>query len=137
MDYQKTTQFHLGSYHVFVVPKDACYGHARLKPNTLWVIGHPYNDPPQIIPTSYFIVQSIEFTYCNGTFSEDSNNRNTTKTQPLINALITKEWKVTPHIVIVVSARATMHIPSMHSFELKLNFQSQNKTHLNNLTQSP
>jgi hypothetical protein len=65
-----------------------CQCNARLKPDILCVIGHPYNSPPRAAPTPEITIQFKEFTYCNDMFSTETRERKITKHQPLINNLI-------------------------------------------------
>ena len=76
--------------------------------------------PPPEAPALEITKHYIEFTYCNGRFSAETLERKTTKYQPLINNLITRGWKISPLIVLVSSARATTHIPSMNALKTKL-----------------
>ena len=88
----KKIQYPHGYYHAHVTPR--CHCNARLKPDILCVIGHPYNSPPPEAPTPEITIQYIEFTYCNDRFSTEILERKNTKYQPLINNLITRGWKV-------------------------------------------
>ena len=97
-----------------------CHCNARLKPDILCILGHPYNSPPPEAPTPAITIQFIEFTYCNDKFSAETRERKTTKYQPLINNIITGGWNVAPLIVLASGARATTHIPSMNELETKL-----------------
>ena len=45
-----------------------CHYNARLKPDILCIIGHPYNSPPLGTPTPEITIQFLEFTYCNDRF---------------------------------------------------------------------
>jgi hypothetical protein len=42
---------------------------ARLKPDIICILGHPYNSPPPEAPTPAITIQFIEFTYCNDKIS--------------------------------------------------------------------
>lgn len=53
-------------------------------------------------------------------FLKQSNTRKVVEYQPLRNSLITKGCKVGPLMVVIVSARATTHIPSTKCLELRL-----------------
>ena len=97
-----------------------CHCNARLKPDILCVIGHPYNSPPPVVPTPDLTIQYIEFTYCNDRFPAETLDRKIAKYQPLINNLTDKGWIVAPLIVLVSGARATTHIPSMKALETQL-----------------
>ena len=97
-----------------------CHYNARLKPNILCIIGHPYNSPPPNEPTPEITIQFIEFTYCNVRFSVETNEWKNAQYQPLINNIITKWWNVAPLIVLELGAKATIHIPSMKKLEIKL-----------------
>ena len=97
-----------------------CHCNARLKPDILYMIGHPYKSPPPDGPTPEITVQLIEFTYCNDRFSTESLERKITKYQPLINDIKERGWNVAPLIVLASGARATTYIPSMTELETKL-----------------
>ena len=97
-----------------------CHYNARLKPDILCVIGHPYNHPPPKTLAPKLTIQFIEFTYCNDRFATKALNRKTTKYQPLINDIRTKGWKLALLIVLAARARATTHIPSIKSLESML-----------------
>ena len=114
----KKTQYSAGYSHAHVVPK-RCHCNARLKPDILCVIGHPYNSPPPETPIPEVTIQFIEFTYCNDRFSAETRERKTTKYQPLINNLNARGWNAAPLIVLASSARATTHIPLMNALETK------------------
>ena len=112
-----------------------CHCNARLKPNLLCIIGHPYNTPLET-PTPDITIQFIEFTYCNGRFAYETLDKKSKKYQPLINNIITKGWNVAPVMVLAAEARGTTHIPSMKK-NWKQHSQSlsqKSKTHLNKLT---
>ena len=106
-----------------------CHCNARLKPDILCVIGHPYNTPPPETPTQELTIQYIEFTYCNDRFAAETLERKTTKYQPLINTLITRGWNVAPLIVLASGARATTHIPSMKALETQLKLPTSQIRH--------
>ena len=53
-------------------------------------------------------------------FTTQTQERKTTKFQPLINNVALRGWNVAPLIVLVAGARATTHIPSMKKLETKL-----------------
>ena len=53
-------------------------------------------------------------------FTTQTQERKTTKFQPLINNVALRGWNVAPLIVLVAGARATTHIPSMEKLETKL-----------------
>jgi hypothetical protein len=97
-----------------------CHCNARLKPDILCVLGHPYNSPPPAGPTPTTTIQFIEFTYCNDRFSADTIARKITKYQPLINDISARGWKIAPLLVLASGARATTHIPSMNELVTKL-----------------
>jgi hypothetical protein len=97
-----------------------CHCNARLKPDILCVICHPYNSPPPETPTPEITIQFIKFTYCNDRFSAETRERKFTKYQPLINNLISRGWNVAPLIVLASCAISTTHIPSMNALETKL-----------------
>ena len=97
-----------------------CHCNARLKPDILCVLGHPYNSPPPVAPTPDITIQYIEFTYCNDRFPTETIERKTTKYQPLIDDLTNNGWIVAPLIVLASGARATTHIPSMKTLETQL-----------------
>jgi hypothetical protein len=97
-----------------------CHCNARLKPDILCVLGHPYNSPPPAGPTPTTTIQFIEFTYCNDRFSVDTIARKITKYQPLVNDISARGWKIAPLLVLASSARATTHIPSMNELVTKL-----------------
>ena len=85
-----------------------CHCSAKLKPDILCVIGHP---APELT------IQIIKFTYCNDSFASEFLKRKTTKYHLLINNILTRGWNVAPLMVLVASARATTHIPSMNKLE--------------------
>ena len=97
-----------------------CHCNARLKPDILCVIGHPYNSPPPVAPTPDIIIQYIEFTYCNDRFPAETIERKLTKYQPLLANITDNGWIVAPLIVLASGARATTHIPSMKALETQL-----------------
>jgi hypothetical protein len=97
-----------------------CHCNARLKPDILCLLGHPYNSPPLDAPTPTTTIQFIEFTYCNDRFSDETMDRKITKYQPLINDIVARGWNVAPIIVLASGARATTHIPSMNALATKL-----------------
>ena len=97
-----------------------CSCNARLKPDIICLLGHPYNSPPPDAPTPTITIQFIEFTYCNDRFSVETRERKLTKYQPLIDNIIARGWNVAPLIVLASGARATTHIPSMKELETKL-----------------
>jgi hypothetical protein len=94
-----------------------CHCNAIFKPYILCIIGHPYNYPPPEAPTPKITIQFIEFTYCNDIFTAETQERKTTKYQPLINNIRIRGWNVAPLMVIAASARATTHIPLMKALE--------------------
>ena len=102
-----------------------CHCNARLKPDILCVLGHPYNSPPPAAPTSAITIQYIEFTYCNDRFPAATIERKTIKYQPLIDNLISNGWQVAPLLVLASGARATTHIPSMYALETQLKLPTQ------------
>ena len=106
-----------------------CHCNARLKPDLLCVIGHPYNSTPPEAPTQEITIQYIEFTYCNDRFSAETLERKTMKYQPLIDNLTTRGWKVAPLIVLASGARATTHIPSMKALETQLKLHTSQIRH--------
>ena len=97
-----------------------CHCNARLKPDILCLLGHPFNSPPPEAPTTTITIQFIEFTYCNDRFSDETRTRKLNKYQPLIDDVIAKGWNVAPLIVLASGARATTHIPSINELETKL-----------------
>jgi len=97
-----------------------CHCNARLKPDILCILGHPYNSPPPEAPSPIITIQFIEFTYCNDRFSAETTNRKHTKYQPLIEDIIARGWTVAPLIVLASGARATTHIPSINELETTL-----------------
>ena len=52
-----------------------CHCNARLKPDILCILGHPYNHPPPEAPTPEITIQFIEFTYCSDRFTVESRER--------------------------------------------------------------
>ena len=94
-----------------------CHRNAKLKPDILCIIGHPYNHPPPETPTPDITIQFIEFTFCNNRFATETLDRKIIKYQPLINNIITKGWKVAQLMVLVAGARGTTYIPSMKKLE--------------------
>ena len=52
-----------------------CHCNARLKPDILCILGHPYNHPPPEAPTPKITIQFIEFTYCNDRFSTETREK--------------------------------------------------------------
>ena len=97
-----------------------CHCNARLKPDILCIIGHLYNHPPLKAPTLGLTIHFIEFTYCYDRFVVQTLNRKTTNYQPLINNIITRGGNIASLIVLVASARATTHIPSMKNLQTML-----------------
>lgn len=92
--------------------QDHCF--AKLKPNILCIIGHPYNHPPLEILALELTVQFMEFACCNDIFAANTLNKKTTKYQVLINNIKARGWNVPPLMVLGASARVTTHIPSMN-----------------------
>jgi hypothetical protein len=97
-----------------------CYCNARLKPDIICLLGHPYNSPPPDAPTPTITIQFIECTYCNDRFYVETRERKITKYQPLIDNIIARGWNVAPLIELASGARATTHIPLMNELETKL-----------------
>ena len=94
-----------------------CQCNARLKPDILCIIGHPYNHLPPETPTPDLTIQFIKFTYCNDRFASETLDKNITKYQLLINNIITKGWKVVPLMVLAAGARGTTYIPLIKNME--------------------
>ena len=112
-----------------------CQCNARLKPDILCVLGHPYNSPPPVAPTSAITIQYIEFTYCNDRFHAATIERKTIKYQPLIDNLISNGWQVAPLLVLASGARATTHILPCTRWKHNSNYPlNKLKTHLANST---
>ena len=53
-------------------------------------------------------------------FTTQTQERKTTKFQPLINNVALRGWNVAPLIVLVAGTRATTRLPSMKKLETKL-----------------
>ena len=94
-----------------------CHCSTKLKPDILCVIGHPYDHPPPVTLAPELTIQFIQFTYYNDRFAAKTLDRKTTNYQPLINNITTRGWNVDPLMVLVASARAATHIPSMNKLE--------------------
>jgi hypothetical protein len=92
-----------------------CHCDACLKPDILCVQGVPYHHEPPQHPSPDVIIQYIEFTYCNDRFSLDKVSSKTTKYDSLLNNIRARGWTIAPIIIIIVGARATIHIPSINS----------------------
>jgi hypothetical protein len=67
----------------------------------------PHTTPttiPTRIPTSARTIQFMEFTYYNDRFAVEALEMKTTKFQPLVNNATTKEWTITPIMVLLAGA---------------------------------
>ena len=97
-----------------------CHWNARLKPDMLCTLGHPYNNPPPKIPTPKITILILKVTYCNDMFIAETNERKIMKYQPLISNVMARGWNTTPLIVLELGDRATIHIPPMKELDTKL-----------------
>jgi hypothetical protein len=96
-----------------------CHCHACLKPDLLCVCGLAYNNPPPTQPNPAFIIQFIEFAFCNDRFSPDTIALKTTKYQPLLDSIHSHGWTIAPLIIITVGTRATTHLLSIKHLHIQ------------------
>ena len=73
-----------------------CHCNARFRSDILCVKGLPYqNEPPTNIDQN-FIIQFIEFTYCNDRFSPETLEAKANKYRPLLENITARGWKIDP-----------------------------------------
>ena len=101
--------FLCGYCHAHVIPKDAT---ATSYSNRIFCASHAARiTTPTISPyiKVYHTIYRIHI------FAVESLDRKTTKYRPLMDSITTRGWNVAPIMVLVTSARATTHIPSMET----------------------
>ena len=86
-----------------------CTCNAKLRPDVLYILNHPYNVEPPKEPNQTFTVQFIEFTYCNDRYFPDKIQEKTDKYLGLINDIKARGWNVDPLITLLEGAQGSTH----------------------------
>jgi hypothetical protein len=84
-----------------------CTCNAKLRPDILCILNHPYNAEPPKKSNQTLTVQFIEFTCCNNRYSPDKIQEKTNKYLGLINDIKARGWNVDPLITLSEGARGS------------------------------